>query len=314
MKRRLPATRLRRSRFRCAVIILPLGVAAYGARAAESPDAANQPIVTLRDAGYLLGDLLDERVDFALPDGFSVDADSLPLPGRVAPWMEVRGTRSEAPQGQGRGGIVVTYQIFAEVEQASRVPIPPFTLRIRNDGQVRSVAVPEKSFLLSPALPPTLTDEDRELKPSPQPQTLPVGGVVARFVLGIFAALACAAYLLWAYDRLSFLPRSPGPFARAWRRWRRKGRSELSDTERIALLRDWHGALNDAARETLYASTLQRLFTRAPYLEPLRLRFEDLFARSWRSFYAMADAPAPEAGEVLELLRDAAARERGVPC
>jgi mxaA protein len=288
-------------------------VAAARAHADEIPAAPIQPIVSLRDSGYLLGDLVEEHVELALPQGFSLDADSLPLPGRVAPWLEVRSARVDADrQGRDRVGFTVIYQIFAEVEQASRVPLPPFTLRLRDGTQVKTVTVPEKSFLLSPALPPALTDEDRELKPSPPPQALPTGRIVAGLVLGLAATLACAAYLLWAYDRLPFLPRAPGPFARAWRRWRR--RRATSDAEREVLLRDWHAALNNAAGETLYASTLPCLFTRAPYLEPLRQRIEEVFARSWTSFYGHADGAAPSAREVLELLRSSAERERGVPC
>jgi mxaA protein len=196
-------------------------------------------------------------------------------------------------------------------------------LRLRDGTQMQTVTVPEKSFLLSPALPPTLADEDRELKPSPPPQTLPAGRIVVGFVLGLIATLACAAYLLWAYDRLPFLPRAPGPFARAWRRWRRHARAirgglrkrrALSGTERDVLLRDWHAALNQAAGETLYASTLPHLFAHAPHLDPLRQRIEELFGRSWTMFYGHTETAAPSAHEVLELLRSAAERERGVPC
>jgi mxaA protein len=302
-----------------------LVVAVTVAFAAEGKDAAIQPIVNLRDSGYLLGDLVDEHVELALPAGFRLDVDSLPLPGRVAPWLELRSARiDDGQQERDRVNITVTYQVFAEVEQASRVPIPRFTLRLRGATQVQTVTVPEKSFLLSPALPSTLTDEDRVLKPSPPPSALPAARLVAGFVLGLAASLACAAYLLWAYDRLPFLPRLPGPFARAWRRWRRRAhairrttsssRRELSDAERDGLLRDWHSALNQAAGETLYASTLPRLFARAPYLQPLRQRIENQFDRSWTAFYGRADMTAPRAHEVLELLRSSAERERGVPC
>ncbi|HXR62368.1 MAG TPA: hypothetical protein VN720_02340 [Rudaea sp.] len=303
---------LRPAIMRMSVVALLL-VAAARAHADEIHAVPIQPSVSLRDSGYLLGDLVEEHVELALPAGFSLDADSLPLPGRVAPWLEVRAARVDADQqARDRAGITVIYQIFAEVEQASRVPVPPFTLRLRDGTQVKTVTVPQKSFLLSPALPPALTDEDRELKPSPPPQTLPTARIVAAFLLGLVATLACATYLLWAYDRLPFLPRAPGPFARAWRRWRR--RRSTSDAEHEVLLRDWHAALNNAAGETLYASTLPHLFTRAPYLEPLRQRIEEVFERSWTSFYGRAGVAAPPAREVLELLRRSAERERGVPC
>jgi len=286
--------------------------------AGEGPDAIESmpitPILTLRDSGYLLGDLIDERVDLNLPSGASVDPDSLPLPGRVAPWMEVRSSRIEQGNQAGEQSVIVRYQIFAEVEQAERVPIPAFKLRVHDGARTRVVEVPSKSFMLSPALPSTLTDEDRELKSEAPPRQLPAGDAVFALVFSALAAALCAMYLLWIYDRLPFLPRAPGPFARLWRSWRRRGRRGLSDEDGVALLHAWHAALNLAAGETLYPSTLPRLFASAPYLHPLRARIEALFDSSWQSFYGPASSRAPAAEELLDVLRHAAERERGVPC
>jgi len=155
------------------VSCLPLTAFASGANGpvepASMPPDPIQPIVTLRDSGYLLGDLIDERVDLNLPSGVSLDPDSLPLPGRVAPWMEIRTSRINHGEQDGGQSVIVRYQIFAEVEQTERVPIPAFKLRVRDGSQTRVVEVPVKSFMLSPALPPTLGDEDRELKSQAPP-------------------------------------------------------------------------------------------------------------------------------------------------
>jgi mxaA protein len=281
---------------------------------AIASDAPIQPIVTVRDSGYLLGDLIDERVDLALPSGMSLDPDSLPLPGRVAPWMEVRASSIERGVQAGEQSVIVRYQIFAEVEQAERVPIPAFKLRVRDGARTRIVEVPAKSFMLSPALPPTLGDEDRELKSAAPPGQLPLRNAAFGISLSLIAAALAAAYLLWVHDRLPFLPRAPGPFARLWRSWRRRGRRGLSDDDGIALRHAWHAALNLAAGETLYPSTLPRLFVSAPHLQPLRTRIEELFEKSWQSFYGPVSSRAPAAEELLEVLRDGAERERGVPC
>jgi mxaA protein len=99
---------------------------------------------------------------------------------------------------------------------------------------------------------------------------------------------------------------------RACRTWRRRSRRDLTLDEETALLRDLHGALNRSAGETLYPSTLSRLFDRAPYLAPLRGEIERVFVASWRRFYGRGDAPAP--ANVLATLQRAADRERGVPC
>jgi len=269
--------------------------------------------VTLRDTGYMLGDLIDERVEVRLPESLRIEPESLPLPGRVAPWLEVRRTALSPRGTSGAQTLVVTYQIFAETEEAARVPLPEFTLRARDGVDTRVIPVPSRSFLLSPALPPALTDQDRELQPSPAPTLLPLSRAIAGALTSLALALACTCYLLWRYDRLPFLPHAPGPLVRTWRRWRR-GQRGLSSEQHAALLRDMHTALSRSAGETLYPSTLERLFERAPYLAPLRERIAHVFAVSWSSFYGENAQAPPSTASVLALLHDAADRERGVPC
>ena len=279
---------------------------------AESARDAPQVTVTLRDTGYMLGDLIDEHVSIQLPDSLRIDPDSLPLPGRVAPWLEVRRAELGRRDASGTQALVVTYQIFAEADEAARVPLPEFRLKARDGANVVPVSVPVQTFLLSPGLPQTLTDVDRELRPSPEPaplsETSAMAGALAMFAL----ALAAAAFLLWRYDRLPFLPYAQGPLAQLWRRWRK--RRDLAPDEQATLLREWHAALNRCAGETLYPSTLERLFRHAPFLAPMRERVEGVFATSWNAFYAPTLGTSPSAASVLALIREAADRERGVPC
>jgi mxaA protein len=298
------------TRFACGIIALSFSVATIAAAASTTI----APIVTLRDTGYMLGDLIDENIALPLTDAQRIDPDSLPPPGRVAPWLEVRRAALGARDASGVQAIVVTYQIFAESEQAARAPIPGFTLRVRENGDVKTVAIPEQSFLLSPALPVPLTDQDRELRPSPAPTLLAQRIPLLEMAASLALALACGFYLLWCHDLLPFLPHSPGPFVRTWRRWRRVRADALGDQARATLLRDLHGALNKSAGETLYPSTLARLFVRAPHLVPLRERIEHMFEESWKTFYETPVQTPLSTTAVLGLLRDAADRERGVPC
>ena len=267
--------------------------------------------MSLRDSGYLLGDLIEERVDLNLPPGASLDPDSLPLPGRVAPWMEVRASRIEHGELAGAQSVVVRYQIFAEVEQAERVPIPAFKLRVRDGVQTRAVEVPAKSFMLSPALPATLTDEDRELKSAAPPRTLPVRNAVFGVLLSLIGAVACAAYLLWSYDRLPFLPRAPGPFARLWRSWRRRGRH-------FPMKMAWRCCTLARCPESGRGRDLVSVDVTTPVRqratpEPLRAASKRCSRVRGRVLRACFES-APAAEELLEVLRHAAERERGVPC
>ena len=275
---------------------------------------APQIEVTLRDTGYMLGDLLDEHVRITLPGSSRISADSLPLPGRVAPWLELRSARLGARDTSGAQSLVVTYQIFAESEQAARVPLPEIKLELRDGASVAPLVVPAQSFLLSPGLPSPLTDSDRELVPSLKPAPLSERGAIAGLLAALAIAVLAGAFLLWRYDRLPFLPFAPGPLAVFWRRWRTRRDASLDEHEASALMREWHAALSRCAGETLYPSTLDRLFVRAPFLAPLRERIETLFAASWSAFYAPRSHAAPPSANVLALAREAADRERGVPC
>lgn len=265
--------------------------------------------VTLRDTGYMLGDLLDEHVRIALAPSMRITEASLPPPGRVAPWLELRSAKLGARDESGAQTIVVTYQIFAESEQAAHVPLPEIKLEARDGANVVPIVVPTQSFLLSPGLPSPLTDADRELVPSPEPVQLSERGAIAGAVVALVVAALAGFFLLWRYDRIPFLPFAPGPLAVFWRRWRNR---TPGDSDANLLMREWHASLNRCAGETLYPSTLDRLFVRAPFLAPLRERIEMLFAASWNAFYAAHAAPPP--ASVLALAREAADRERGVPC
>lgn len=283
---------------------IALALSSIAATAAPVPEID----VSLRDTGYMLGDLLDEHVRIALPPSMRIEADSLPPPGRVAPWLELRSATLGARDASGVQSLVVTYQIFAESEQAARVPLPEIKLEARDGASVVPFVVPARSFLLSPGLPSPLTDSDRELVPSPEPEPLSEQGSVAGMLVSLAVALLAGMFLLWCYDRLPFLPFAPGPLAVFWRRWRTRN----PDEDATALLREWHAALNRCAGETLYPSTLDRLFVRAPFLVPLRERIETMFGASWNVFYA--SHAAPSSASVLALAREAADRERGVPC
>jgi len=275
---------------------------------------APQIEVSLRDTGYMLGDLLDEQVRITMPASMRITEDSLPPPGRVAPWLELRSAKLGARDASGAQSIVVTYQIFAESEQAARVPLPEIKLEMRDGANVVPLVVPAQSFLLSPGLPSPLTDSDRELVPSPEPARLSERGAIAGTLVALVIAALASAFLLWRYDRLPFLPFAPGPLAQFWRRWRARRDASLDASDASALMREWHAALNRCAGETLYPSTLDRLFVRAPFLAPLRERIEALFAASWSAFYAPRSHATPASASVLALAREAADRERGVPC
>ncbi len=306
-----PCVDCRRSVFRAAVVAIAVLASSAPAAAGADDTVAAVPVVsTMRDTGYTVGDLVRRRIEFVLPQGAALDERSLPAPGRVARWLELREMTVQDVRGM-RPVLSITYQIFGVPEAAVRVSIPEFKVGVTGLDKPW-VVVPSQPMLLSPVLPPELDGELKTPRPAPPPEPLPVGRHVAAMLAGVLAASAGAFALLWIHDLIPFLPRHPGEMTRLWRRWRGRRDGLLDESERRLLLEEFHRALSGCAGETLYPATLARLFNRATHLQPLREAITTAFSASWRSIYGPSGSGgAPDAAALLALIRSAADRERG---
>lgn len=264
----------------------------------------------MRDTGYVLGDLLEQRIEIAAPRTATLEASSIPKPGRVNHWMDLRDSRVE----RDAGGYTLTlrYQVFGAVESALQLAVPAFQLKLTEGSRSVVLPVAPQPFYLSPVLPATLSDDDRRPRPSLAPAPLPEARWLAGAGLSALLAALLALALAWAYDRLPFLPRSPGPLTALFRKLRRRG-AALDGSAYVELLRQVQSAFNHCARETLYAENLPLLFARAPWLQPLRADIEALFLHSRQVFYGTAPQPgAWPAAQVIALCRQARDCERGL--
>lgn len=255
--------------------------------------------VEMRDTGYTLGDLMQMRAVITLDSGVRIDANSLPPPGRVTPWMELR-TAHMQQEGE-TAQLDFEWQVFATVENAMQLKLPPIELKTAG-GNPQTVVIPAQVFHLSPVLPkPLESDQPRpSLPPFLFDERTPLRAAVACFAL----ALTSITFWLWLTDRLPGFPRNPGPIARLARQLRRR-RMVLD----LQALRDIHAALNAAAGETLYPDTLPRLFQRAPYLMTEQTEIEQFFRQSWRHFYE-SGATVPGHVDALVWVERAARAER----
>jgi mxaA protein len=266
----------------------------------------------LRGEGYVVGDLLVQEVDLRTPREARLDLQSLPVPGRVNNWLEVR-ERLVVRGWRGGYRLRIVYQVFGVVESPQRLEVPAYTLRLQDrDAGLIQAPVPAQAFILSPVLPSTLGPEDRIPWQAPAPAPLPAAR--AFMVAGLCAALAllCLLYLGWMYDRLPFWQRAARPMTRLLRqlRWRRPGDLEEAPAYR-ALLEQVNRALNACAGETLYADRAAALFERAPWMRPLHDEIEAFLRHARAVLYGNADSSEWPVPRVLALCRSAQACERG---
>lgn len=260
--------------------------------------ASDQILVEMRDVGYTLGDEIDARVTIRHADGESLDPKSLPAAGRVTSWLELK--KVDVRSTETATTLSLKWQVFATVEQATVLHIPPLELRMRGQ-RTRTVKVPATAFHLSPVLTDPL--EDRAPRKNLPPQVFDERTPLWQGIAGVLLAVLSGMAWLWMTDRMPGLPRRPGPFTRLERSMRRLDTLDNQALQRI------HASMCQAAGMTLYPNTLHRLFERATHLELVRTEIENFYRTSWRCIYA-DHCNRPDYAQTLEWIRRAARIER----
>ena len=267
-----------------------------------------------RPFGYFLGDLVHSQVDIAADPGFSVKRASLPQPGPVTYWLDLRAVAAE--ESSGRIRLRLTYQTFYAALDAREVAVPgfPVVLESAAAGGTTSATIqvpgwPLGLSALRPVQPPAHDDPADYLRPDGTTSRLdPAPFVQAALVCLGLAAVALAAL---AHDRAWFGRRRGRPFTRAVRALRRLGpHDEGGYREALRLV---HRGLDETDARRVLADDLPDFLARHPAFRgegPALARF---FDASRRAFFgrdlAAARATCPRA-EIDAGLRRLAAAER----
>jgi mxaA protein len=294
-------TRRHAVRWRCALAL----AAAFGPAAGNGAGAASAPVAARveqpRPFGHVVGDILTQRVLLAADRPPA--PESLPVPRRLSSWIERRPARVEGA-ADGRRWLVVDYQVVNAPLSLTSVRIPAWRL----DGGAAQPA------LLVPAWPVEVSpitaraapgSAGWQLRPDRPPPTIATGPLRLRLLLAAAALAACMAAWAGWLARRHWRDATTLPFASALRALAREQDGD------VPAWRVLHEAFDRTAGEVLRASTLPRLFERAPQFEPLRERVEGFYAQSAARFFGDArSVPAETAASPLALCRDLRRVER----
>lgn len=216
-----------------------------------------QPQVSMRQYGYQLGDVLTQTVMLPLHKGQQLDARSLPLPGPVRPWLDLRAVNA----WQTSEGVLIKleWQVFATVETVQTLSLPAFTLKLRGPA-ADVVKVPAYTFLQSPVLGSQVQTVPRK----PSRPALLYDVQRWQWCAGIALGLSVLFVLLalWLRDALPWWPWQPGPLHKVQR-----SRRLSSVANGSPLL---YQALCQTAGCVLHADNLPKLYLKAPWLRPLQ--------------------------------------------
>ena len=239
-----------------------------------------QPVVEQpRPFGHVLGDVVTQRIRL---DDFQPAA--LTLPQRAGAWFERRAARVETG-ADGARWLVVDYQVVNVPPAAATLRLPAWELPAA--ASAPPWRVPAAPLAVAPIVPPA-SDAGIDLRPdraAPQVATAALArGLAQALVAALALAAAWAGWWAWRQWRA----RHGQPFARALT-------TLGSASDEGAALRALHLAFDGTAGEVLRATTLERLFHRAPHLEAERRGIEAFYAHSEARFFGGAAAPAPPA-------------------
>lgn len=293
-----------------ALSLLALALLAAGPAAAQLHGVE---VRVPRTFGYFLGDLIEATVVVEAEPGFVLQAASLPQPGPVTYWLDLR--KVEARQEGSRHILHLTYQTFYAAIDARSLGVPGFPLVLTSGtdhgATTAPVAVPGWNLGLSPlraVQPPRRADPAEYLQPDGMgPRLDPVPTRDAALALGVAALLAL---ILLARDRAwwPFRPRPARAFADAARRLAALARGPESEAGYREGLLALHRGLDAKAGHRLLADDLDVFLDRHPAYRPQRDRLARFFAASRLAFFggSVAEArhrlPLAEAGATARAL------------
>lgn len=275
-----------------------------------------------RAFGYFLGDLVRAQVDIVVEDGFALQTASLPQPGPLAYWLDLRGlTVSETSVGDGRRvRLDLTYQNFYASIDARALEIPGFTVTFVSEtaggATTATGQVPPWSFNISPlreVQPPTRDNPEEYMRPDGRvgaldPSPMLYGGAG-------FSALALLAFAGLARDRTwwPFRVRRGRAFAAAARRLRTLARRPDAEAAYGEGLLALHRGLDETDGRRVLSDDLPTFLDRHPAYRGEAGGLARFFEASRLAFFGSGGAAARAAlplADVETLARRLAGAER----
>jgi mxaA protein len=253
-------------------------------------EVASVEIQKPRLFGYYIGDVISDYVIVTVEPGFALKAASLPAPGPLNSWLNLKtlSANEEAAQNGGRHyRLKLTYQTFYDPLEPRWLKIPAFRLIFDKGDTSATVDVPEWSFLSSPIreVSPHESKDNTYIQPDVPPDQEDLGPRW-RWLCGAGVA-TLISYLVFAYGRawVPFRLRPERPFTKTARLLRGLTRNNTGeDTYRQALML-LHLAFYKTDHRAVLADDLQVFLSIHPRFRAAEADISKFLAASRRTFF-----------------------------
>ncbi|SHG73154.1 mxaA protein [Pollutimonas bauzanensis] len=303
---------------RFAPVLLALACAA-GPRAGQA-QVHGVEVQAPRPAGWMTGDVIPLRMRVAVDAAFPLQRASLPKPGPLNYWLELRSVdvQERAAAGGKEYLVALDYQTFYVPLDVNTREIPALALTFGQGRDALQVRSEPWSFSMSPlrgVLMPDAAKTPLALRPDAASQLLPVDGALRLTLAFAGASTLLLIALAWHYAAWPFHERRARPFARALRGVRAASRDGSPQAYRQALLH-LHRAFDAAAGKRLLAADVAEFLAARQAFGDVQGDLVAFFQASRRVFFANEDARAMDAmpwPSLTGLAARLAAAERRMP-
>lgn len=270
----------------CSTLCLALSVSPLEAAHVVSVTALNP-----RPFGYVIGDVVEQRVVIDLRMPLELQQDALPKAGRVDLWLERRAPRVTPTHSlTGRYEILLQYQVLNAPTEVKTIALPELRLRLRGGEGPIEESVAQWPITVSPITPDYVLARAglEDMRPDHAP--LPIDTRAHAKRIAAYAVLLALIGLYAAMRRggVPFLPRVRRPFALACRDLRRLPWASAGAETQRAALRCMHRAFDETAGRTVFKEHIERFMTEHPQFAGLRGEMEAFYAASREEFFGHA--------------------------
>ena len=267
---------------------LPI-TAALGAASVMALAAGNVEVLNPRPFGYVIGDVIEQRIVLTMPAAHQLQPDALPKPGRVDLWLERRAIRVAANTTAAgrRNDIVIEYQVVNAPTEVTTIALPPLSLPLRSADATAEETVAEWPVTVAPLTPQYVLARAglEEMRPDLPPPAVATSTYATRLMLYAIALALIGGYFAACRFGLPFAPGSRRPFARACADLRRLARQPAGRDTYRAGLRRIHRAFDETAGQTMFAEQLPAFFQCRPHFEPLAVDAGRFFGESQQEVF-----------------------------
>lgn len=287
---------------RCFTLIAfaALAIANFGCSRRIPPAVSDFSVQTPKPFGYVIGDLIEQRIQIELRRGVTLLYTSLPSKGPINRWLNLADINIDTSQTQigRRYDIKLRYQLFYAPLEVKMLTLPSFDLRLKQGVIVTRKTVPAWNFTMSPLRELAVRKQDGEtyIRPPALAPLIDTGPPFLKRLVWVLVWTISSALLAYWHGWLPFIG-TRKIFSEAGRRL-----AHLDDNQLEAVLQTMHRAFNELNQGILFKHQLASFFRQHGRYRALRNELEWFFDYSNRYYFAQQQRSDPEAVKKIKAL------------